>query len=36
MRYLTSNRPFLKIFNIYLKQLAAIFQSEAGTNIHSK
>ncbi|CAF1089332.1 unnamed protein product [Rotaria magnacalcarata] len=36
MRYLTSNRPFLKTFDIYLKQLAAVFQSEAGTNIRSK
>ena len=36
MRYLTSNRPFLKTFDVYLKQLAAIFQSEAGTNIRSK
>ena len=36
MRYLTSNRPFLRTFDIYLKQLAAIFQSEVGTNIRSK
>ncbi|CAF3328378.1 unnamed protein product [Rotaria socialis] len=36
MRYLTSNRPFLKTFDVYLKQLAAVFQSEAGTNIRSK
>ncbi|CAF1178554.1 unnamed protein product, partial [Adineta ricciae] len=36
MRYLTLNRPFLKTFDIYLKQLAAVFQSEAGTNIRSK
>ena len=36
MRYLSSNRPFLKTFDIYLKQLAAVFQSEAGTNIRSK
>jgi len=34
--YLTYNRPFLKTFDIYLKQLAAVFQSEAGTNIRSK
>ncbi|CAF3667344.1 unnamed protein product [Rotaria sp. Silwood1] len=36
MRYLTSHRPFLKTFDVYLKQLAAVFQSEAGTNIRSK
>jgi len=36
MRYLTSNRPFVKTFDVYLKQLAAVFQSEAGTNIRSK
>jgi cohesin loading factor subunit SCC2 len=36
MRYLTSNRPFLKTFDIYLKQLAAIFQSEAGSHLRSK
>ncbi|UJR32054.1 hypothetical protein I4U23_019522 [Adineta vaga] len=36
MRYLTLNRPFLKTFDVYLKQLAAVFQSEAGTNIRSK
>ena len=36
MRYLTSNRPFLKTFDVYLKQLAAVFQSEAGSNIRSK
>lgn len=36
MRYLSLNRPFLKTFDVYLKQLAAIFQSEAGTNIRSK
>lgn len=36
MRYLTSNRPFLKTFDVYLKQLAAIFQSEAGNNLRSK
>ena len=36
MRYLAVNRPFLKTFDIYLKQLAAVFQSEAGTNIRSK
>jgi cohesin loading factor subunit SCC2 len=36
MRYLSLNRPFLKTFDIYLKQLAAVFQSEAGTNIRSK
>ncbi|CAF5022632.1 unnamed protein product, partial [Rotaria sp. Silwood1] len=36
MRYLTSHRPFLKTFDVYLKQLAAVFQSEARTNIRSK
>ena len=36
MRYLSSNRPFLKTFDVYLKQLAAIFQSEAGSNLRSK
>ena len=36
IRYLTSSRPFLKTFDVYLKQLAAIFQSEAGSNLRSK
>lgn len=36
MRYLSSNRPFLKTFDIYLKQLAAIFQSESASNLRSK
>ena len=36
MRYLSSNRPFLKTFDVYLKQLAAIFQSEAGSHLRSK
>ncbi|CAF1290639.1 unnamed protein product, partial [Didymodactylos carnosus] len=36
IRYLTLNRPFLRTFDVYLKQIANIFQSEAGTNIRSK
>jgi hypothetical protein len=36
MHYLTLTRLFLKILDVYLKQLAAFFQYEAGTNIRSK
>ena len=36
MRYLTLTRLFLNTLNVYLKQLVAFFQYEAGTDIRSK